>query len=156
MNSTGVASSAGNAAQASTSAAHESALEWVKKDKRRMLHVVYRVGDLDRTIKCVYVLLFSPYKTSSFFFFFFFPLIVVFPAGDGRFYTECLGMKLLRKRDIPEEKYTNAFLGYGPEDSHFVIELTYSKLSDWRFTFVTPLLNSEATEFEMNLCKNTG
>ena len=36
-------------------------------------------------------------------------------------------MKLLRKRDIPEEKYTNAFLGYGPEDSHFVIELTYSK-----------------------------
>lgn len=43
-----------------------------------------------------------------------------------RFYTECLGMKLLRKRDIPEERYTNAFLGYGPEDSHFVIELTYS------------------------------
>ncbi|CAN1789705.1 Probable lactoylglutathione lyase, chloroplastic [Linum perenne] len=43
-----------------------------------MLHVVYRVGDLDKTIK---------------------------------FYTECLGMKLLRKRDIPEERYT--FLGYG-------------------------------------------
>lgn len=38
-------------------------------------------------------------------------------------------MKLLRKRDIPEERYTNAFLGYGPEDSHFVVELTYSKLS---------------------------
>ena len=36
-------------------------------------------------------------------------------------------MKLLRRRDIPEERYTNAFLGYGPEDSHFVIELTYSK-----------------------------
>ena len=44
-----------------------------------------------------------------------------------RFYTECLGMKLLRKRDIPEEKYTNAFLGYGPEESHFVVELTYSQ-----------------------------
>ncbi|KAI7978803.1 hypothetical protein LOK49_Contig770G00001 [Camellia lanceoleosa] len=29
-------------------------------------------------------------------------------------------------RDIPEERYTNAFLGYGPEDSHFVIELTYN------------------------------
>mgnify|MGYP000491700988 CR=1 FL=1 len=43
-----------------------------------------------------------------------------------RFYTECLGMKLLRKRDIPDERYTNAFLGYGPEDSHFVVELTYS------------------------------
>lgn len=37
-------------------------------------------------------------------------------------------MKLLRKRDISEERYTNAFLGYGPEDAHFVIELTYSKL----------------------------
>ena len=52
------------------------------------------------------------------------------PACSGamqcRFYTECLGMKVLRKRDIPEEKYTNAFLGYGPEDSHFVVELTYS------------------------------
>ena len=35
-------------------------------------------------------------------------------------------MKLLRKRDIPEEKYSNAFLGFGPEESHFVAELTYS------------------------------
>ena len=38
-------------------------------------------------------------------------------------------MKVLRKRDIPEERYTNAFLGYGPEESHFAVELTYSKLS---------------------------
>ncbi|PON62265.1 Glyoxalase I [Parasponia andersonii] len=91
-NSLAVAAS-GNVAQASTAAAPENVLEWVKEDKRRLLHVVYRVGDLDRTIK---------------------------------FYTECLGMKLLRKRDIPEERYTNAFLGYGPEDSHFVIELTYN------------------------------
>ncbi|CAI0431101.1 unnamed protein product [Linum tenue] len=53
-------------------------LEFPKKDKRRMLHAVYRVGDLDRTIQ---------------------------------FYTEGLGMKLLRKRDIPDEKYSNAFLG---------------------------------------------
>ena len=43
----------GNFAQASTSAAPENVLEWVKKDKRRMLHVVYRVGDLDRTIKYI-------------------------------------------------------------------------------------------------------
>lgn len=28
-------------------------------------------------------------------------------------------MKLLRSRDIPEEKYTNAFLGYGPETTNF-------------------------------------
>lgn len=50
--------------------------------------------------------------------------------GDCRFYTECLGMKLLRKRDIPEERYSNAFLGYGPEESNFAIELTYSEPSN--------------------------
>ncbi|XP_030947379.1 probable lactoylglutathione lyase, chloroplastic isoform X4 [Quercus lobata] len=43
-----------------------------------------------------------------------------------RFYTECLGMKLLRKRDIPEDRYTNAFLGYGPEESNVTVELTYN------------------------------
>ncbi|CAN1838025.1 Probable lactoylglutathione lyase, chloroplastic [Linum perenne] len=68
-------------------------LNWVKNDKRRMLHVVYYVGDLDKTIK---------------------------------FYTECLGMKLLRQRDIPEDRYRNAFLGYGPEESNFAVELTYN------------------------------
>lgn len=73
--------------------APENVLEWVQKDNRRFLHAVYRVGNLERTIK---------------------------------FYTECLGMKLLRQRDIPEEKYSNAFLGYGLEDSHFVLELTYN------------------------------
>ncbi|CAM8886287.1 unnamed protein product [Rhodiola kirilowii] len=67
--------------------------EWVRNDKRRMLHAVYNVGDLDKTIK---------------------------------FYTECLGMKLLRRRDIPEDGYGNAFLGYGPEDSNFTVELTYN------------------------------
>ncbi|CAN6546700.1 unnamed protein product [Malus baccata var. baccata] len=50
----------------------------------------------------------------------------VFSENNCRFYTEALGMKLLRKRDIPEEKYSNAFLGFGPEDSHFVVELTYN------------------------------
>jgi len=35
-------------------------------------------------------------------------------------------MKLLRQRDVPEEKYANAFLGFGPEQSHFAVELTYS------------------------------
>ena len=43
------------------------------------------------------------------------------------FYTECLGMKLLRQRDIPEDRYSNAFLGYGPEESNFTVELTYSE-----------------------------
>lgn len=34
--------------------ADEKLLDWVKNDKRRMLHVVYRVGDLDKTIKYVH------------------------------------------------------------------------------------------------------
>lgn len=67
--------------------------EFLAKDKRRLLHVVYRVGNLDRTIK---------------------------------FYTESLGMQVLRKRDVPEHKYTNAFLGYGPESTNFAVELTYN------------------------------
>lgn len=73
------------------------AVDFVKTDNRRFLHVVYRVGNLDKTIK---------------------------------FYTDCLGMKLLRKRDVPEEGYSNAFLGYGPEESHFVVELTYNHDKD--------------------------
>jgi lactoylglutathione lyase len=43
-----------------------------------------------------------------------------------RFYTEILGMQLLRKSDNPGGKYTLAFVGYGPEDSHAVLELTYN------------------------------
>ncbi|CAI9755687.1 unnamed protein product [Fraxinus pennsylvanica] len=80
-------------AEPTTSVTAENVLEWTKRDNRRMLHAVYRVGNLDKTIK---------------------------------FYTECLGMKLLRRRDIPEERYSNAFLGYGPEDSNFTVELTYN------------------------------
>jgi lactoylglutathione lyase len=66
---------------------------WVGEDKRRMLHVVYRVGDMQKHID---------------------------------FYTKQLGMQLLRQRDIPEDKYSNAFLGYGPETSNFAVELTYN------------------------------
>nr|AVN99039.1 chloroplast lactoylglutathione lyase [Hymenophyllum caudiculatum] len=81
------------ASEAAPACATEDLVEWAKSDNRRFLHVVYRVGDLDKTIK---------------------------------FYTESLGMKLLRKRDIPAEKYSNAFLGYGTEDTHFSVELTYN------------------------------
>lgn len=42
------------------------------------------------------------------------------------FYTRLLGMKLLRKMDFPEGKFTLAFVGYGPEEDHAVIELTYN------------------------------
>lgn len=70
-----------------------SAGDWVKEDERRMLHAVYRVGDMDGTIE---------------------------------YYKKCFGMKLLRYRDLPEEKYSNAFLGYGDEREQFVLELTYN------------------------------
>jgi lactoylglutathione lyase len=43
-----------------------------------------------------------------------------------KFYTEALGMKLLRTRENPEYKYTLAFLGYGDEQSNTVFELTYN------------------------------
>lgn len=69
-------------------------IEWGKQDKREMLHAVYRVGDMDKSID---------------------------------FYTKCFGARLLRSRDIPDEKYKNAFLGFGPEDKHyFALELTYN------------------------------
>ncbi len=42
------------------------------------------------------------------------------------FYTGLLGMKELRRHDVPEGKYTLAFVGYGDEDSHTVLELTYN------------------------------
>lgn len=42
------------------------------------------------------------------------------------FYTDILGMKLLRQSDNEEYKYTLAFLGYGDESNNTVIELTYN------------------------------
>jgi lactoylglutathione lyase len=42
-----------DAAQAATFASTDEAFSWAKKDNRRLLHVVYRVGDLDKTIKYV-------------------------------------------------------------------------------------------------------
>lgn len=59
----------------------------------RFLHVMLRVGDLDRSIK---------------------------------FYTEACKMKLLRRRDYPNGKFTLAFLGYGDESDHTALELTHN------------------------------
>ena len=42
------------------------------------------------------------------------------------FYTNVLGMKLLRKTDRPDQRYTLAFVGYGDEREHAVLELTYN------------------------------
>ena len=62
---------------------------WIAQDERRMLHAVYRVGNMDAYIK---------------------------------YMQDCFGMKLLRYRDIKEEKYTNAFLGYKSELTNFCLE----------------------------------
>lgn len=43
-----------------------------------------------------------------------------------KFYTEMLGMQLLRRDDYPEGQFTNAFVGYGPEETDTVVELTFN------------------------------
>ncbi|OUL21878.1 lactoylglutathione lyase [Nostoc sp. 106C] len=43
-----------------------------------------------------------------------------------KFYTDVLGMKLLRRKDYPDGKFTLAFVGYGDESDHTVLELTYN------------------------------
>jgi lactoylglutathione lyase len=43
-----------------------------------------------------------------------------------KFYCELLGMKLLRQKDYPGGEFTLAFVGYGDESDHSVIELTYN------------------------------
>ncbi|MEB3235565.1 MAG: lactoylglutathione lyase [Cyanobacteriota bacterium] len=59
----------------------------------RLLHVMLRVGDLERSIA---------------------------------FYTDVLGMDLLRRKDYPDGRFTLAFLGYGPESDTTVLELTHN------------------------------
>jgi lactoylglutathione lyase len=43
-----------------------------------------------------------------------------------KFYTELLGMTLLRTTDRPEQKYSLAFVGYGKNPDHAELELTYN------------------------------
>ena len=43
-----------------------------------------------------------------------------------KFYTEVLGMKLLRQRDYEEGRFTLAFVGYGDEENNTVLELTHN------------------------------
>tara|TARA_B100001939_G_scaffold278802_1_gene247330 strand:- start:132 stop:530 length:399 start_codon:yes stop_codon:yes gene_type:complete len=42
------------------------------------------------------------------------------------FYTEVLGMTLLRRKDYPSGRFTLAFVGYGPESEQTVLELTHN------------------------------
>ena len=42
------------------------------------------------------------------------------------FYSELLGMRVLRKKDYPGGRFTLAFVGYGDEADHTVVELTHN------------------------------
>lgn len=43
-----------------------------------------------------------------------------------QFYTEVLGMKVLRRSEYPDGQFTLVFIGYGDETSNTVLELTYN------------------------------
>tara|TARA_B100000029_G_scaffold443257_1_gene462217 strand:- start:544 stop:966 length:423 start_codon:yes stop_codon:yes gene_type:complete len=43
-----------------------------------------------------------------------------------QFYCDILGMKVLRKTDYPDGKFTNTFIGYGAENTYPTLELTYN------------------------------
>ena len=47
-------------------------------------------------------------------------------AASKKFYTEALGMRVLREQQYPEGKFTLCFVGYGDEASNTVLELTYN------------------------------
>ena len=52
-------------------------------------------------------------------------------------------MKVLRRVDFPEKKYSIAVVGFGPEDSHFVIEMRYcmsNNLSEKHSFFFVPFI----------------
>lgn len=71
-------------AEASAVAPNAELLDWPKKDKRRFLHAVYRVGDLDRTIEYAFFLI--SFSDISFFIFcnrgyLFFEIILCFSPG---------------------------------------------------------------------------
>ena len=42
------------------------------------------------------------------------------------FYCDILGMRVLRREDYPEGRFTLVFVGYGPEENHTVVELTHN------------------------------
>ncbi|MGQ0544715.1 MAG: lactoylglutathione lyase [Betaproteobacteria bacterium] len=47
-------------------------------------------------------------------------------ARSVKFYSEVLGMKVLRTRDQPEQRYSLSFVGYDSEERSAVLELTYN------------------------------
>ncbi|KAK8504673.1 hypothetical protein V6N12_046922 [Hibiscus sabdariffa] len=75
-------------------------------------------------------------------------------ATDDNDDMDLFRMKLCRKRDISEEKFSNVFLWYGPKESHFVVELTYNygitsydiRTGSWHFATVTQIVYNMVEE----------
>ena len=59
------------------------------------------------------------------------------------FYTNVLGMRLLRRNDYPEGRFTLAFVGYGEESDNAVIELTHN-WDTTSYEMVTPSATSRS------------
>ena len=82
------------------------------------------------------------------------------------FYTNVLGMKLLRTSENPEYKYSLAFVGYGPETDEAVIELTYNWVltaMSWarptaisRWKWITRLTRANAFAKSGNVTREAG
>ena len=53
-------------------------------------------------------------------------LRVIDLSASLKFYCDILGMKVLRQTDYPEGKFTNTFIGYGPETEFPTLELTHN------------------------------
>ena len=66
-----------------------------------------------------------------------------------KFYTELFGMKELRRRDVPDGKYTLSFLGYGDEAEHTLLELTYNYGVEESHTVIELTYNYGTDHYEM-------
>lgn len=55
-------------------------------------------------------------------------VIRVGDLDETKKFLEAVGLKSLRERDVPDDKFSNAFYGFGPEQhgEHFSLELTYN------------------------------
>ena len=122
-------------------AASEDVKQWPKQDKRRFLHAVYRVGNLEATIDYykkhfgmkqlryrdvpdvsnTTVVVFADMRNGLVYGTYMYMLIHhVDSLSSRRVILQSLQSKLHHLQD----KYRNAFMGYGPEDTNFCLELT--------------------------------
>ena len=59
------------------------------------------------------------------------------------FYTEILGMMLLRKKDYPSGRFTLAFVGFGSENDTSVLELTHNwDIDHYQIGILSPIIKT--------------